>query len=56
MSGAMPAAAPAPGPHASPMGKKAAADGGNPGLVDGLFQDALRNLQRAVELDGGPSG
>lgn len=35
-------------------GKKAAADGGNPGLVDGLFQDALRNLQRAVELDGEP--
>jgi len=35
-------------------GKKAAAGGGNPGLVDGLFQDALRNLQRAVELDGEP--
>ncbi|MGA1605811.1 MAG: hypothetical protein ACO4CT_02405 [Planctomycetota bacterium] len=37
-------------------GKKAAADGGNPGLVDGLFQDALRNLLRAVELDGEPNG
>jgi hypothetical protein len=35
-------------------GKNSAANGGNPGLVDGLFQDALRNLQRAVELDGEP--
>jgi Tfp pilus assembly protein PilF len=34
--------------------KKAAAEGGNPGLVEGLFEDAVRNLARAVELDGEP--
>lgn len=34
--------------------EKAAAEGGDAGLVDGLYQDAARHLRRAVELDSDP--
>jgi tetratricopeptide (TPR) repeat protein len=36
------------------MAEQQAADGGGVGLVDGLFQDAVRNLRKAVEIDKGP--
>ncbi|MCC6784746.1 MAG: hypothetical protein IT457_18005 [Planctomycetes bacterium] len=36
------------------MAQQSARDGGNAGLIDGLFQDAVRQLEKSVALDGKP--
>ena len=42
------------GQYSLRMAEQQAQAGGNVGLVDGLFQDAVRHLEKSVELDSDP--